>query len=67
MAASNCVKLFCDLKLNYNIVVCGMLKLIELCYSLAYKECYSIYVYGMVHLWNVCSANVYICIGNLDG
>ena len=38
----NHVKLFCDLTLNYNLVVCGMPNLIELCYSLAYKECFSI-------------------------
>ena len=36
------VKLFYDLKLNYNLVVCGMPKLVELCYSLAYKKYCSI-------------------------
>ena len=36
------VKLFCDLKLNYNLVVCVMPNLIELCYSLAYNEHFSI-------------------------
>ena len=35
------VKLFCGLKLNYNLVVCVTPNLIELCYSLAYKECFS--------------------------
>ena len=40
----NRVKLFCDLILNYNFVVCGMPNLIELCltYSLAYKVHFSI-------------------------
>ena len=36
------VKLFCDLKLNYNLVVCVTPNLIELYYSLAYKEHFSI-------------------------
>ena len=35
------VKLFCGLTLSYNLVVCGKPNLIELCYSLAYKECFS--------------------------
>ena len=34
---------FCNLKLNYNLVVCGMPNLIKLCYFLAYKEHYSIH------------------------
>ena len=38
----DCVKLFCGLTLNHNLVVCGMANLIELCYSLAYKERFSI-------------------------
>ena len=38
-----CVKkLFCGLALNYNLVVCGTPNLTELCYFLAYKECFSI-------------------------
>ena len=28
----------CNLKLNYNPVVCGIPNLIELCYFLAYKK-----------------------------
>ena len=36
------VKLFCCSMLNYNLVVCGMPNLIGLCYSLVYKECFSI-------------------------
>ena len=36
------VKLFCGLTLNYNLVVCDTPNLIELCYSLAYKECFSV-------------------------
>ena len=36
------VKLFCGLTLNYNLVVCGMPNVIELGYSLAYKEHFSI-------------------------
>ena len=36
------IKRFCDLKLNYNLMVCGMPKLIKLCYYLAYKEHFSI-------------------------
>ena len=35
------VKLFCGLTLNYNLVVCSITNLIQLCYSLAYKECFS--------------------------
>ena len=38
----DCAKRFCDLTLNYNLVVCGTPNLIELYYSLAYKECFSI-------------------------
>ena len=38
----DCVKLFCGLTLNYNLVVCSTPNLIKLCYSLAYKECFSI-------------------------
>ena len=38
----DCVKLFCGLTLNYNLVVCGTPNLIKLCYSLANKECFSI-------------------------
>ena len=30
----DCVKPFCGLMLNYNLVVCGMPNVIELCYSL---------------------------------
>ena len=37
----DCIKLFCGLMLYYNLVVCGTPNLIELCYSLAYKECFS--------------------------
>ena len=36
------VKLFCGLTLNCNLVVHSTPNLIELCYSLAYKECFSI-------------------------
>ena len=36
----DCKKLFYDLKLNYNLVVCGTPNLIELCYF-AYKEHFS--------------------------
>ena len=43
----DCVKLFCGLTLNYNLVVCGTPNLIELRYFLAYN---SISVYGMVYL-----------------
>ena len=42
LGLSDIVKLFCDLKLNYNLVVCSMPNLIELCHSLAYKKCFSI-------------------------
>ena len=35
-------KLFCGLTLNNTLVVCGTPNLIESCYSLAYKECFSI-------------------------
>ena len=35
----NHVKYFCDLKLHYDLVVCGTL---ELCYFLAYMEHFSI-------------------------
>ena len=38
----DCTKLFCDLKLNYNLVVCGTPNLIELCYSVAFKEHFSV-------------------------
>ena len=38
----DCVKLSCDLMLNYNLMVCGTPNLIELCYSSAYKEHFSI-------------------------
>ena len=38
------VKLFCGLTLNYSLVVCGTPNLIGLYYSLAYMECFSIYV-----------------------
>ena len=31
-------KTFCDLKLNYNLRVCSMPNLIELCHFLVYKE-----------------------------
>ena len=41
------VKLFYDLNLNYNLVVCSMH---ELCYFLAYKVYSSIGVYSMVYL-----------------
>ena len=34
-------ELFCGLTLNYNFVVCGTPNLIELCHSLAYKDCFS--------------------------
>ena len=34
----DCVNLFHGLTLNYNLVVCGMPNLIELCYFLSYKE-----------------------------
>ena len=37
------VNLFCGLMLSYNLVVCGMPNLIELCYSLSYNEHFSIY------------------------
>ena len=36
------VKRFCDLTLSYNLVVYGVPNLFELCYFLAYKECFSI-------------------------
>ena len=36
------VNLFYGLMLNYNLVVCGTPNLIELCYSLAYKQPFSI-------------------------
>ena len=36
------VKLFCGLALNYNLVICSTPNLIKLCYSLAYKERFSI-------------------------
>ena len=36
------VKLFCGLMLNYDLVVCATPNLIELCYSLAYKEHFGI-------------------------
>ena len=42
-------KTFCALTLNYNLVVCGIPNLIELHYSLAYKERFSIYV--VLHIW----------------
>ena len=48
-------KTFCDIKLNYNLVVSSTTKIIELCYSLAYKEhfsiiiCSSIGIYGIVY------------------
>ena len=38
----DCIILFCDLKLHYDLVVCGTPNLIELCYFLAYKEHFSI-------------------------
>ena len=38
----DCVKLFCGLMLHYTLVVCGTPNLIELWYSLAYKEQFSI-------------------------
>ena len=47
------VKLFCGLMLNNNLVVRGTPNLTELCYFLAYKECFiysSIGVYGVVCL-----------------
>ena len=36
------VNLFCDLKLTYDLIVCGTSNLIELFYFLAYKEHFSI-------------------------
>ena len=36
------IKHFCGLALNYNLVTCSTPNLTELCYSLAYKECFSI-------------------------
>ena len=42
-----------------------MVNLIELCHFLAYKEHFSTSVHDMVYLSNVCSANVYIRVGNL--
>ena len=37
------IKLFCGLILNHKLMVCGTPNLIELCYFLACKECFSIY------------------------
>ena len=36
------IKLLCGLMLNYNLEVCGMPNLIELCYSLDYKKHFGI-------------------------
>ena len=49
----DCIKLFRDLKSNYNLVVCGMTDLIELCYFLAYKEHFSIYVVLWVYVYDM--------------
>ena len=50
----DCVKLFCNLKLNYNLMVCDTPNIIELCYFLAYEQHFS-----MVYMiWFICKMRV---------